>query len=403
MKVKKSYINASKRLRSLDSLNEFLKVMLCDFGITYSPTVVTEQELGYYILDELRLHDIKNFKSVRTGVPHLLDLDYLNYVHSRLETSDSFYTGLNYILGYLQTTAEIEALYDFSASLNDSFEASRYSKNYSLRKIKKVDEFDRPLYTVRDIVSPFNSVQGSVVRVVPITDIYYRYFEQVTGFRGVEGWTFFEGMTRAEEYYMLHYVFEGHIAPTTPRVDEFWQGYLELVIRNGVQVYKELEMFIERSQNGVINSFISKTSDYELKYMNWFSVGLTDRYSIHKEYPVYLTNIAWDSVKSRPLPIVNQLEGIGGEFVYKPLSPQDRPFEVTYYDGRTVLMYKVSQYSKLNRNRLNLERYYRYLNRASHGEGSLRDGRLYKVNNENYAMIKQALSLLEREGIYGVD
>lgn len=404
MKVRRSYIDARKRLRMLDSLHEHYKVMLADFNITSSPTVTEELDLSYYIINECKSHGITNYKSLRTSVPIVLKLEYLYYLQTLItDKSDSFFYGLQLIVGYLETKQEIQALYNFDGSLND-VKVNDSSRCVTVRKIKKKDKLGRPYYTVRDIVSPFNSVHGDLLYKVRITDIYYSYFKSVTGLLLGGEWTFFQGLTRDQEERFISLVLEGQLAPTNREIRYAWATYLSDILSNGVSIFQELEDFIEREQLIAIEDELEKNPDIELKYMGYFSVGFTSKYDKNAEYPVYLTNIAWDSVLDKPLPIVNNINGIGGEFVYRPETPNDRVYLVEYFDGSTVRMYKKTKAPRVSTLNLNLAQFYSSLSNPWQPKNNWEfNFPLYEVDDDSRDYLHYSLSSMERSGIYSVN
>ena len=113
-----------ERYLQMRSAVEVLKVMLYDYGITYSPTIVRKFELSQYVVAQLKDLGFTNYTDTRSAVSLVLNLNYLEYVQKVVSPKHPFQVGLNLIVSYLQYKQEVdylENLYSFNDLKNRGF------------------------------------------------------------------------------------------------------------------------------------------------------------------------------------------------------------------------------------------------------------------------------------------
>lgn len=331
-----SKVDISSRLLSVGSSLEVSKVLLHDIGITSSPTYCSEGELTYYLVDSFRRSGIVSFRSKRTGIPHILDESYLGYILAT-GCSEELRGDILRILDYMRYSREYEYLVRRYKSLS-----RKRTWSWGISFLKPDSKTGRFRLSLEEVRSPYNTLLGNVDLVKSITDIYYSYFERVTGYSsGSTSWSFFDNFSRDEEYKWLRLVMEGSLEPTNREVLAYWDGYTRYLTEHSLPLYRDLYDEITSAVGAMVGS-VEGSSDYRVKYIDEYSIGFYDSSSVSfsDSHPMYFQYICWDSSLGRPLPFENQLRGIGGEFVNFPQFDGDIPYKVEYHDGSYVWMYK---------------------------------------------------------------
>lgn len=329
-------VDVSSRLLSVSSRLEVSKVILHDVGITSSPTYCSEGELTYYLVDAFKRCGLDNFRSKRTGIPHILDEAYLGYLLATLDNGE-LKDDIVRILDFIKYSKEYIYLVLRYKSLN-----RKRTWSWNISFLKPDTKTGRFRLSLEEVRSPYNTLLGNADLVKPITDIYYSYFERVTGYSsGGTSWSFFDNFSRDAEYKWLRLVMEGSLEPTNRDVLGYWDVYTRYLTENGLPLYAELYDELTSVIADTISS-VESSSDYRVKYIDEYSIGFYDSSSVSfsGSHPMYFQYICWDSSLGRPLPFENQLRGVGGEFVNFPQFDGDIPYKVEYHDGSYVWMYK---------------------------------------------------------------
>lgn len=379
------------RYKSVATSLEVIKVLLCDHGITSSPTVPTNQEIGYYLINEYKRHGVLNFSSKRTGLPFVWDVGFMTYVWLGLDKEDSFYKGLELVRTYVSLKKEFKYL-------NRTFQFSTHPRmvedlRNTVRWSKKVDQQGYPVITPQGVSSVYNGYAGLLDYDEPTTLVYYKHFmKETTGVYGRQ-WTFMEGATRKREAHVMHLLMSGDLYPTNKVVLPYYQ---QIVSKNdGRYPVEEVSPFLEGYQKECIEKVLTR-GIYELKVVSPFFIGFS---KVKRSYPRYLPYVVWDADLNKPLPFENLIEGIGGEFTAFPTEYAKTPFHVRYHDGELRVMYKVGFKSHLYAGKLNLEGYLQRLLPALRDNFVSAPTSVVEVKERNKKRILKTLEELQGEGV----
>lgn len=382
-----------QRYLQMRSTLEVLKVMLYDYGITYSPTVVRKFELSQYLVGELDKLGFTNYTHVKTGVPLVLDLRYLEYVKKVVHHKHTFQTGLNLIIGYLQYKQELDYLekeYSFN-TVKFSSQITLKSQTRQVKLSEGVSNSDFPVWLPKSINKELTSFGGYTEFEVSLSLVYYNYVRKQIGEPLSKGWTFLNGLKRHQEESILPLILEGAIATTNPKL----QGF----ISNSFN-FQAVSSLLRDQQEKVLKKTLEKNPELMVKAITPYKVLFTKKEE--SSYSLFFNYICWDSDNQEPLSEVNLYNGLGGEFTRVQGLSAKVPYYLTTSRGKKELFYKVEAKSQLHSGNVHLERFLQEFVKGF-GVGFQAEGLLIPLSSLRKTSIKRSLERLKQKGVSLID
>lgn len=380
----------------------YLQLRLCTQGITNSPTCVYDQELSYYLIDSFTRLGISSYRSKLSGVPIVLNIGYLKLMYLQLEESD-FKDNLEIVIDYLETRNYVKQVYDYNNRIRIQTHINK-SVPHVVKKLKRLTKLGQDVYSLKSLGTKKNIVTVSLDKEIRLTDSYYKYFTRITGFDGGVQWSFFKGFNRKSEMSYLYLVFEGYVKPTNADItDDIWGIYLRYIRKHGITVYQDLKLFLQEEKDHALN--VIGQTDYKVKYVNDYGIGVGQELGLPDE--VYLTDICFDRDSRKVLPLVNQINSLGGEFtkdVTKALlNDKGNPYLYEIQVNGVSEIYFKSKTSLLTFKNLNLEEYNRYCGYLNKDfKGNLNSERVKIVEVKNQKSLFKSMKKLEKGKIYAI-
>lgn len=382
-----------QRYLQMRSTLEVLKVMLYDYGITYSPTVVRKFELSQYLVGELDKLGFTNYTHVKTGVPLVLDLRYLEYVKKVVHHKHTFQTGLNLIIGYLQYKQELDYL-EKEYSFNMVKFPSQVTLKSQTRQVKLSEGVSTsvfPVWLPKSINKELTSFGGYIELEVSLSLVYYNYVRKQIGEPLSKGWTFLKGLKRHQEESILPLILEGAIATTNPKV----QGFMSTSFN-----FQAVSSLLQEQQEKVLKKTLEKSLDLMVKAITPYKVLFTKKEE--GSYPLFFNYICWDSDNQEPLSDINLYNGLGGEFTRVQGQSAKVPYYLTTSRGKKELFYKVESRSQLHSGNVHLERFLQEFVKGF-GVGFQAEGLLIPLSSLRKTSIKRSLERLKQKGVSLID
>lgn len=325
------------KARAYESQRSYYEVALAELGVTRTPSEVLDTDLVYFLVRNFNDLGVRDFYSELTGIPHILEIDYLKYRYRLLDRSD-FKDTLSIIIKYLECRYILKGIYDYEREIHVIPRLTNKLSEVNLRYRDKPSEDG--WYDARNLAnidSVYNSLYGEADSVLSIAGIYYKHFSRITGFVEDGNWTFFSGLTRYQELTYLKYVMLGKIRPTNIPEDYF-DKYIEYLVQ-GNKVYEDLSPYIQEDLQIAIRKLEKK--DVYIKAITPYGIYYFDKNKEY-EYKTVVTFYCLDHDKNEMLPLGNQLNGFGGEYSSDILKSMDGvPYTLTGYSGKRK-MYRVA-------------------------------------------------------------
>ena len=382
-----------QRYLQMRSALEVLKVMLYDYGITYSPTVVRKFELSQYLVEELDKLGFTNYTHVKTGVPLVLDLRYLDYVKKVVHHKHTFQTGLKLIIGYLQYKQELDYLereYSFNMVKFPS-QVTLKSQTRQVKLSEGVSTSDFPVWLPKSINKELTSFGGYTELEVSLSLVYYNYVRKQIGEPLSKGWTFLKGLKRHQEESILPLILEGAIATTNLKL----QGFMSNTFN-----FQAVSPLLREQQEKVLKKTLEKSLDLMVKAITPYKVLFTKKEE--GSYPLFFNYICWDSDNQEPLSDINLYNGLGGEFTRVQGQSAKVPYYLTTSRGKKELFYKVESRSQLHSGNVHLERFLQEFVKGF-GTGFQAEGLLIPLSSLRKTSIKRSLERLKQKGVSLID
>lgn len=390
-----------ERYLQMRSAVEVLKVMLYDYGITYSPTVVRKFELSQYVVAQLKDLGFTNYIDKRSAVSLVLNLNYLEYVQKVVSPKHPFQVGLNLVVSYLQYKQEVdylENLYSFNDLKNRGFlkgKAQTRQVKVSEGKIKG----EVPLWLPKTLNDDISVHDGYTEIEDSLHNVYYQFLTRVAKAQGVSlftGWTFLKGVKRAQESSLLPLILRGSIEVQNDKIrkvlDSLWTDKGEFPY---FLVYDDLL----KAQTTVLEKYTKEEPDLMVRSITPFKISFS-RGGLGS-YPLYYNYICWDYDNNKPLPSVNCFNGLGGEFTRVSFVGAT-PYYLRNEEGKQELFYKMVSKSQLHSKNVHLEEYLKEFSQMF-GRYFGGEGLLISLMPTRKDLIKRSLERLEQKGVRLVD
>lgn len=390
-----------ERYLQMRSAVEVLKVMLYDYGITYSPTIVRKFELSQYVVAQLKDLGFTNYTDKRSAVSLVLNLNYLEYVQKVVSPKHSFQVGLNLVVSYLQYKQEVdylENLYSFNDLRNRGFlKGKAQTRQVKVSEGKTKGEV--PLWLPKTLNDDISVHDGYTEIEESLHNVYYQFLTRVAKAQGVSlftGWTFLKGVKRAQESSLLPLILRGSIEVQNDKIrkvlDSLWtdKGKFPYFL-----VYDDLL----KAQTTVLEKYTKEEPDLMVRSITPFKVSFSS--GGLKNYPLYYNYICWDYDNNKPLPSANCFKGLGGEFTRVSFVGAT-PYYLRNEDGKQELFYKMVSKSQLHSGNVHLEEYLKEFSQMF-GRYFGNEGLLIPLAPTRTNLIKQSLERLEKKGVSLVD
>lgn len=390
-----------ERYLQMRSAVEVLKVMLYDYGITYSPTVVRKFELSQYVVAQLKDLGFTNYIDKRSAVSLVLNLNYLEYIQKVVKTDHPFQVGLNLVVSYLQYKQEVdylENLYSFNDLRNRGFLKGK-AQTRQVKVSEGKTKGDVPLWLPKTLNDEISVHDGYTEVEESLHKVYYNFLTRVAKAQGVSlftGWTFLKGVKRAQESSLLPLILRGSIEVQNDKIrkvlDSLWtdKGKFPYFL-----VYDDLL----KAQTTVLEKYTKEEPDLMVRSITPFKVSFSS--GGLKNYPLYYNYICWDYDNNKPLPSANCFKGLGGEFTRVSFVGAT-PYYLRNEDGKQEIFYKMVSKSQLHSGNVHLEEYLKEFSQMF-GRYFGGKGLLIPLAPTRTNLIKQSLERLEKKGVSLVD
>jgi len=390
-----------ERYLQMRSAVEVLKVMLYDYGITYSPTIVRKFELSQYVVAQLKDLGFTNYTDTRSAVSLVLNLNYLEYVQKVVSPKHPFQVGLNLVVSYLQYKQEVdylENLYSFNDLKNRGFlKGKAQTRQVKVSEGKQKGEV--PLWLPKTLNDDISVHDGYTEVEESLHNVYYQFLTRVAKAQGVSlftGWTFLKGVKRAQESSLLPLILRGSIEVQNDKIrkvlDSLWtdKGKFPYFL-----VYDDLL----KAQTTVLEKYTKEEPDLMVRSITPFKVSFSS--GGLKNYPLYYNYICWDYDNNKPLPSANCFKGLGGEFTRVSFVGAT-PYYLRNEDGKQEIFYKMVSKSQLHSGNVHLEEYLKEFSQMF-GRYFGGEGLLIPLAPTRTNLIKQSIERLEKKGVSLVD
>ena len=390
------------RYLQMRSAVEVLKVMLYDYGITYSPTIVRKFELSQYVVAQLKDLGFTNYTDKRSAVSLVLNLNYLEYVQKVVKTNHPFQVGLNLVISYLQYKQEVdylENLYSFNDLRNRGFlKGKPQTRQVKVSEGKQKGEV--PLWLPKTLNDEISIHDGYTEVEESLHNVYYQFLTKVAKEQGVSlftGWTFLKGVKRTQESSLLPLILRGSIEIQNEQIRKVLNS---LRINNkGEFPYSLVYEDLLKAQTKVLEKYAQSEPDLMVRSITLFKVSFS-RGGLGS-YPLYYNYICWDYDTNKPLPSANCFNGLGGEFTRVSFADAT-PYYLRNEEGKQEIFYKMVNKSQLHSKNVHLETYLKEFSQmfGRHFGG---EGLLIPLTFTRTKVIKQSLERLEQKGVALVD
>ena len=401
MKTKITPRDLYNRYLQMRSAVEVLKVMLYDYGITYSPTIVRKFELSQYMVAQLKELGFTNYTDKRSAVSLVLNLNYLEYVQKVISPKHPFQVGLNLVVSYLQYKQEVEYLenlYSFNDLRNRGFlKGKPQTRQVKVSEGKQKGEV--PLWLPKTLNDEISVHDGYTEVEESLHNVYYQFLTRVAKEQGVSiptGWTFLSGVTRTQESSLLPLILRG----STEVQNEKMREVLNALRTDKGEfpchlVYEDLL----KAQTRVLTRLLKEDSTLMVRGITPFKISFS-RGGL-KNYPLYYNYICWDYDENKPLPNTNCFRGLGGEYTRVSFVGAT-PYYLRNEEGKQEIFYKMVSKSQLHSGNVHLEEYLKEFSQLF-GRYFGGEGLLISLAHTRTKVIKQSLERLEKKGVYLVD
>lgn len=396
-----NYKNLYKRYLQMRSALEVLKVMLYDYGITYSPTVVRRFELSQYLVRELKLLGFTDYIDKRKGVSLVTEVSYLEYVQKAVHHKHTFQVGLNLIISYLQYKKEVSYLEE-QFGFNSVKNAGGVTLKPQVRAVKLSDsklKGDFPVWLPKTLNEEVSVHDGYAEVEESLVSVYYTYIGRLAKEQGISlpvNWTFLKGLKRKQEDSLLPLIFKGSVEVTNERVRPLLETLFD---KKGQFQHKLFFEFLAKKQEEVISKTLKKDPKLQVWQITPYKVLFTR--GSNPTYPLYFNYICWDSDNHVPLAESNLFAGLGGEFT-RVSEEGLTPYYLKNNEGKTELFYKLESKSRLHSKNTHLTEYLEELVQ-SFGDNFGADGLLISLTPSRRTLLKHSLERLEKKGVRIID
>lgn len=390
-----------ERYLQMRSAVEVLKVMLYDYGITYSPTVVRKFELSQYVVAQLKEFGFTNYTDKRSAVSLVLNLNYLEYVQKVVSPKHPFQVGLNLVVSYLQYKQEVdylENLYSFNDLKNRGFlKGKAQTRQVKVSEGKQKGEV--PLWLPKTLNDEISVHDGYTEIEESLHKVYYHFLTKVAKEQRVSlkvGWTFLKGVKRKQESSLLPLILRGSIEVQNEKISKVLDS---LRTDKGDFPYSLVYGDLLKAQTKVLEKYTKEESDLMVRSITPFKISFS--HGGLKNYPLYYNYICWDYDNNKPLPSSNCFKGLGGEYTRVSFVGA-----TSYYlrnnEGKQELFYKMVSKSQLHSGNVHLEDYLKEFSQIF-GRYFGGEGLLIPLAPTRTNLIKQSLERLEKKGVALVD
>lgn len=401
MKTKITPKDLYNRYLQMRSAVEVLKVMLYDYGITYSPTIVRKFELSQYMVAQLKDLGFTNYTDQRSAVSLVLNLNYLEYVQKVVSPKHPFQVGLNLVVSYLQYKQEVEyleTLYSFNDLRNRGFlKGKPQTRQVKVSEGKQKGEV--PLWLPKTLNDEISVHDGYTEVEESLHNVYYQFLTRVAKEQGVSiptGWTFLSGVTRTQESSLLPLILRGSIEVQNEKIREVLNA---LRTDKGEFPYHLVYEDLLKAQTRVLMRLLKEDSTLMVRNITPFKVSFS--HGGLKNYPLYYNYICWDYDENKPLPNTNCFRGLGGEYTRVSFVGAT-PYYLRNEEGKQEIFYKMVSKSQLHSGNVHLEEYLKEFSQLF-GRYFGGEGLLISLAHTRTKVIKQSLERLEKKGVYLVD
>lgn len=401
MKTKITPRDLYNRYLQMRSAVEVLKVMLYDYGITYSPTIVRKFELSQYMVAQLEELGFTNYTDKRSAVSLVLNLNYLEYVQKVISPKHPFQVGLNLVVSYLQYKQEVEYLenlYSFNDLRNRGFlKGKPQTRQVKVSEGKQKGEV--PLWLPKTLNDEISVNDGYTEVEESLHNVYYQFLTRVAKEQGVSiptGWTFLSGVTRTQESSLLPLILRGSTEVQNEKMREILNS---LRTDKGEFPYHLVYEDLLKAQTRVLTRLLKEDSTLMVRSITPFKVSFS--HGGLKNYPLYYNYICWDYDNNKPLPNSNCFRGLGGEFTRVSFVGAT-PYYLRNEEGKQEIFYKLVSKSQLHSGNVHLEDYLKEFSQLF-GRYFGGEGLLIPLAPTRTELIKQSLERLEKKGVYLVD
>ena len=390
-----------ERYLQMRSAVEVLKVMLYDYGISYSPTIVRKFELSQYVVAQLRDLGFTNYTDKRSAVSLVLNLDYLEYVQKVVKTNHPFQVGLNLVVSYLQYKQEVEYLenlYSFNDLRNRGFLKGK-SQTRRVKVSEGKQKGEVPLWLPKTLNDEISVHDGYTEVEESLHKVYYNFLTRVAKEQGVSlkvGWTFLKGVKRTQEVPLLPLILRGSIEVQNERICKVLDS---LRTDKGEFPYFLVYEDLLKAQTKVLEKYAQREPDLMVRSITPFKVSFSS--GGLKNYPLYYNYICWDYDKNKSLPSTNCFKGLGGEYTRVSFIGAT-PYYLRNNEGKQELFYKMISKSQLHSGNVHLEEYLKEFSQMF-GRYFGGEGLLISLAPTRTNLIKQSLERLEKKGVSLVD
>lgn len=391
-----------ERYLQMRSAVEVLKVMLYDYGISYSPTIVRKFELSQYVVAQLKELGFTNYTDKRSAVSLVLNLSYLEYVQKVVSLKHPFQVGLNLVVSYLQYKQEVdylEDLYSFNDLRNRGFlKGKPQTRQVKISEGKQKGEV--PLWLPKTINDELSIHDGYTEIEESLHNVYYQFLTKVAKKQGVSlfaGWTFLSGVSRKQESSLLPLILRGSIEVQNERIRKVL-GSLR-TDNKGEFPYSLVYEDLLKAQMRILAKYTQTEPGLMVRSITPFKISFS-RGGLGS-YPLYYNYICWDYDNNKPLPSVNCFNGLGGEFTRVSFAGAT-PYYLRNEEGKQEIFYKMVSKSQLHSKNVHLEEYLKEFSQMF-GRYFGGEGLLIPLAPTRTELIKRSLDRLEQKGVSLVD
>ena len=389
------------RYLQMRSAVEVLKVMLYDYGITYSPTIVRKFELSQYVVAQLKDLGFTNYTDKRSAVSLVLNLNYLEYVQKVVKTNHPFQVGLNLVVSYLQYKQEVdylENLYSFNDLRNRVFlKGKAQTRQVKVSEGKQKGEV--PLWLPKTLNDEISVHDGYTEVEESLHNVYYQFLTRIAKKQGVSvptGWTFLSGVTRKQESSLIPLILKGSIEVQNEKISKVLDS---LRTDKGDFPYPLVYADLLKAQIKVLEKYTKEDPDLMVRSITPFKISFS-RGGL-KSYPLYYNYICWDYDNNKPLSNTNCFKGLGGEYTRVSFVGAT-PYYLRNEEGKQEIFYKMVSKSQLHSGNVHLEEYLKEFSQLF-GRYFGGEGLLIPLAHTRTKLIKQSLERLEKKGVSLVD
>lgn len=390
-----------ERYLQMRSAVEVLKVMLYDYGISYSPTIVRKFELSQYVVAQLKELGFTNYTDKRSAVSLVLNLNYLEYVQKVVKSDHPFQVGLNLVVSYLQYKQELdylENLYSFNDLRNRGFlKGKPQTRQVKVSEGKQKGEV--PLWLPKTLNDEISIHDGYTEVEESLHKVYYNFLTNVAKEQGVSicnGWTFLKGVKRTQESSLLPLILRGSIEVQNEKISKVLDS---LRTDKGDFPYSLVYEDLLKAQTKVLEKYKKEDPDLMVRSITPFKISFS--HGGLKNYPLYYNYICWDYDNDKPLPNTNCFNGLGGEFTRVSFADAT-PYYLRNEEGKQEIFYKMVSKSQLHSKNVHLEEYLKEFSQMF-GRYFGGEGLLISLTPTRKELIKRSLERLEQKGVALVD